>query len=338
MNAIVLFISSLISAAIVSISSLFSGGAANITTNPVQSPNTLPSLNSDIKMLKDVGEAYMDHFGLTEHDFQIIEDSKTNVIEGNFDICADDGDVTYFLDQAEKHNLKVILNAGAGEAEWGYECDRDSYPEDQTPVWQKDLVKKWIEKWKGYPALYGWDISNEAGSVFPVASIKNDQDGAVPDKYYITSEQLKGAYKDVKDADPNHPVMIRMNGWFFYDSDTDFFRSGNPFAKDITDIVMINAYSNVDDYYEDFVPTVGNRAKSAIYKIDPKVKLIIALGVWNEPPLWKLPSLNQFETDLEGLKNLDGIKGVAFFKYGAKGSEWYLPEDAASLWEKIKSL
>jgi hypothetical protein len=120
--------------------------------------------------------------------------------------------------------------------------------------------------------------------------------------------------------------MIRMNGWFFYDFEDKFFRPGNPFAGSVADIVMINAYSNVEDYYEDFVTTVVTRSQIAVTDINPDAKLIISLGVWEEKPLWHLPSTKHLKQDIASVHALDDIAGLAYFKYGAKLSEWYLPE------------
>lgn len=299
---------------------------------------TLPLKDMKFKMLKDVGEAYMDHFGLTDQDFTKIREAGVSVIESNFDICATDEDVKYFLNQSHKNGLKVIMPAGSGEAEWGYACNQSQFPRDQAPSWQADRVKAWVNKWKGHPAIFAWDISNEAGSVFPNASWNNDENGKVPDALYLTASGLQQAYKDVKAVDPSRPVMIRMNGWFFYDFKSDFFRSGNPFAKDVADIVMVNAYSNVDEYFGDFVATVMNRAISSINQIDPDTRFIVALGVWNEPPLWRLPSIGQFQSDITQLNRVETPIGISFFKYGAAGSEWYLPQNANSLWEEIKKV
>lgn len=279
-----------------------------------------------LTIMKDVGEAYMDKFGLTENDFKLLRDAHITVIEGNFDICASVSDVTFFLNQSRKYGLKVILPAGSGEAEWGYGCDQDSYPKDQKPVWMKEAVIAWIDKWKNHPAVYAWDISNEAGSVFPNASWYNEENGTVPDADYITEKQLKMAYTDVKMADPTRPIMIRMNGWFFYDYEKDFFRAGNPFGKNVADIVMVNAYSNVDDHSPQFVTTVSTRAKQALWKVDPEVKIVIALGAWKEEPLWLLPSKDQFLNDTKQVTTQSDIIGIAYFKYGAKNSEWYLPD------------
>jgi hypothetical protein len=281
-----------------------------------------------LKIIKDVGEAYMDKFGLSEKDFEMISKEGFDVIEGNFDICSNDDDVMYLLNQSQKYGLKVILNAGSGEAEWGYACDSE-YPKSQKPVWQRDKVISWINKWKSYPSLFGWDTSNEAGSVFPNSEETESM---------LTFQQLQQAYRDVKNTDPEHPVMIRMNGWFFYDNEKDFFGYGNPFGNGVADIVMVNAYSNVSDYYPDFVKTVMGRASTAIWNIDPKIKIVGSLGVWKEPPIWFEPSIEHLKNDYENLRNTQGIYAIAYFKYGAKNSEWYLPDNSPSLWGAIQEL
>lgn len=295
------------------------------STTPITTPSEISADTRQIKMLKDVGEAYMDYFGLTEADFKNMSEGGFNLIEGNFDICASDGDVSYFLDMSNKYNMKVILPAGAGEAEWSYECDQEPYPADQRPVWDASSVERFVNKWKNHPALYGWDSSNEAGSTLP-----NVESG-----YYLNTEQLQTAYEDIKSWDPVHPVMIRMNGWFFYDYNSDFFKTGNPYGTNIADIVMINSYSNVEDYYSDFVSTTVSRAISSITAINSNTQFIVSLGVWEEPPLWYLPSVSQLETDLGQLAKFD-VLGVAYFKYGATGSEWYLPQSATAIWNRIR--
>lgn len=296
---------------------------------PADSKTKVSTAASDkIKLIKDVGEAYLDHFGLTADDFQLLQDAKFEVIEGNFDICASEEDVSYFLDQSLAHSLKVVMPAGSGEAEWGYACDQDSYPLEQKPVWDKRAVTAWIEQWKDHPAVYAWDTSNEAGSVFP---------NPVPENM-LSTDQLKTAYRDVKAADGSHPVIIRQNGWFYYDFEDNFFREGNPFTVQAADIVMINAYSNVLEYFPDFVSTVTNRSVQALQNLDPRVKVIVALGVWEEKPIWVKPTADKLNNDLEQLQRRDDLFGVAYFKYGAKESEWYLPDSskgAPELWSII---
>lgn len=295
------------------------------TGQPKKESEKATTDDKNLKFLKDVGEPYLDFFGLKDNDFKTISEAGFNTIESNFDICASDKDVSFFLNKADEYGLKVIMPAGAGEAEWGYQCDKTPAA-DQKPIWQKEAVQNWINKWKDHAIIYAWDTSNEAGSVFPNAD----------KEYYLTVDQLREAYQTVKEADPDRLVMTRMNGWFFYDYDNNFFRHGNPFADKTTDIVMVNAYSNVEDYFYDFVSTVTKRAVDSIGQIDPSVKFIVSLGVWEESPLWFRPSVIQIENDYQSLKSFD-LLGTAYFKYGAKGSKWYLPEHI-SVWEKLRQL
>lgn len=293
------------------------------------------------KILKDVGEAAYTHFGLAEDDFVSIKNAGFDVIEGNFDICADDSDVQFFLDNAKKNGLAVILNAGSGEAEWGYSCD-GNFLLGQKPVWEAAKVKAWVQKWKAHEALFAWDTSNEDGGTFPFGTGGTQPDPQWETKYAVSEGQLQQAYRDVKSIDPQHPIMIRMNGWYFYDNADDFFRPGNSFGKNVADIVMINAYSNVDEYFDDFVSTVLMRVARSIYAIDPRVVLIPSLGVWNEPPLWIKPTVDHLTHDYQQALKAERLVGVAFFKYGAKkGADWYLPSSTRGdpvLWKAISSL
>ena len=294
-----------------------------------------------VAILKDVGEAAYKHFGLVQKDFSDIRSVGFDVIEGNFDMCATDANVRFFLDSANAADLKVILSAGAGEAEWGYPCDEEP-PEGLRPVWQREAVWEWVSKWKDHPALYAWDTSNEDGGTFPFGTGGTDPDPAWEEKYSLSTAQLQEAYRDVKAWDPAHSVMIRMNGWYFYDYPEDFFRPGNAFGKDVADIVMINAYANVDDYFKDFVSTVLIRATRSIYELDPDTKIIPALGVWEEPPIWVAPTRNELINDFNQAVKTESLSGIAFFKYGASsGSDWFLPSATRGdpvLWETIREL
>lgn len=270
-------------------------------------------------MLKDVGEPHLEDFGLKQSDFEGIKSAGFDVIESTFDICADVEDVTRFLNRAHAAELKVILPAGSGEAEWGYECD-ESYGREQKPLWQSERVREWVLHFSSHPALFAWDTSNEAGGNFP-------------NEFMLTPQDLRRAYSDVKNADPKHPIMIRMNGWYFYDFDSDFFRTGNPFGSGVADIVMVNAYSNVEEYFPDFVSTVVSRARQSITELAPNTKLIVALGAWEEPPLWHKPPKEQFMLDYQAAKNIPQLQAIAIFKYGAEESDWWMPQDYSALWE-----
>lgn len=289
--------------------------------------NEYRSSGSPEYMLKDVGEPFMDNFGLSEEDFELMKQSGVKLLGVSFDICAGDKEVQTFLDRAKKYDMKVILPAGAGEAEWGYTCDTEASA-TQKPHWNRQDVVQWVHKWKAHPALYGWDTSNEAGGNFP-----NAEKGVA---YFLSLDQLQQAYADVKKTDPNHPILIRMNGWFFYDNDDNFFRAGNPFGKGVADIVIVNAYSNVEDYYDDFVGTVTNRAMTSIRDIAPNTSFIIALGGWEELPLWRKPSIEHFDHDFNEARKRDPV-AIAVFKFGAKGSEWWMPKSNPELWKWLST-
>jgi len=298
----------------------------------VAEESDLPEGN--LMFLKDVGEPYLDRFGLSPADFRKIKDAGYDIIEGNFDICASDQDVQSFLVSAHDAGLKVVLFAGAGEAEWGYPCDDDSSSKHK-PEWQKDKVQKWVKKWSAYPALYAWDISNEDGQNFPNA--QEDDETWIERGHAVSLKQLQTAYRDVKAADPKHPILIRMNGWFFYDYDSNFFRAGNAFGPGVADIVMINAYSNVEDYFPDMVGTIASRAKKSIRAINPSAKIFISLGAWKESPMWFKPSIAHLRNDRQQVLDTGDIAGIAIFKYGASGSEWYMPKDVPDLWQEIST-
>lgn len=287
-------------------------------------------------MLKDVGEPYLDRFGLSPRDYTSIKAAGVDIIASNFDICATPSDVVTFLDSAYSAGLKVVMPAGSGEAEWGYPCE-ENFSDALKPRWEKEKVQAWVKKWSYHPAILAWDISNEGGQNFPNAQERREY--WAREGYALTVTQLQQAYKDVKEADPyRRPIMIRMNGWFFYDYDSNFFREGNPFGPNIADIVMINAYSNVDEYFTDFVSTVSVRANNSIKAINPDAKIIISLGAWEEPPLWRIPSFSELSNDVAQAKSLENLYGIAIFKYGAEESEeWWLPREGVSVWNAIKS-
>jgi hypothetical protein len=303
---------------------------------PEKETGNLPALpGTSLVILKDVGEPYMDRFGLSPSDFRNIKAQGVDVIAVNFDICASGSDVVTFLDGADSAGLKVIMPAGSGEAEWGYPCDGE-FSDTQKPVWQKAKVQAWVTKWAYHPAIYAWDISNEDGQNFPNAQKREDT--WIEEGYAVSLKDLQQAYKDVKAADPTRPILARMNGWYFYDYDSNFFQEGNAFGPGVADIVMINAYSNVEEYFDDMVETVAKRAEKAVRGVNPNAKIIIALGAWKEAPMWYLPTVAHFTQDVSAAKTIGNLLGVAIFKYGAEGSEWWMPKDAGALWNELKSI
>lgn len=305
---------------------------------PFTQPNiSIPVQSKPMVILKDVGEPQYTHFGLTEQDFQLIAAANFTHITENFDLCADPADVKWYLDSAQQYNLKVIMMAGAGEAEWGYACDGEPYPLTQKPIWQKDLVTDWINQWKTHPAVFAWDISNEAGLNFPNGE-NNPEIAEGWGKNAISLAQLQQAAVDVKTADPAHSRLIRMSGYVFYENTQFFFEQKNPFAKDLAEYVMINAYSNTPEYDPSLITEIVSKSASAISSIDPQVQVVYSLGVWHEPPMWTKPPAENVQNDI---RQLNSFPDIAYYRYGAQaGSEWYFPDPNRGdpqLWELISS-
>lgn len=287
----------------------------------------LPRLHDRETILNGVGDSKLVDFGLTDQDFQQIAASGVTIIQTNFDICADDQNVMRFLNQSKNVGLSVVLPAGVGDTEWGYSCDKNTFPSTQKPEWQKSAIADWISKWKSHPALYGWATANEAGSYLPNANSKAT----------LTLEQLKTAYSDVRSLDPDHPVIIYMNGKNFIDHEDNYFWSGNPFSDDVADIVIVTAHSNFGRYDASFVAKITSRAKSSIFTTSPNTRLVISLAAWKQDPTWALPITSNLQSEIKKVSDHQDIIGIAFFKYGAKGSGWHLPTDAPQLFTLLKS-
>ena len=309
------------------------------TSSPTSTPSTTLSPSSlPIRMIKDVGEPQYDNFGLNEDDFKYIRDAGFNVIGVNFDICAHEDDVNFLLHTAQKYNLKVVMPAGSGEAEWGYACDT-TIPLTQAPVWQKDKVQAWVKRWKDLPAVYGWDISNEDGQNLPNGE-NNPQIKEEWIKFALTTDQLQTAYRDVKAVDSNHPIIIRMNGFWFYENESNFFQSGNAFGNDVADIVMVNTYSNIlHPYDSEFVTDILNKAFHSIPQVDGSVKILPSIAAWKEPPLFDMPTIEHLQQDYNQAISFPGIYGMSYFKYGApKGNDWYIRDAGRgnpTIWKKL---
>jgi hypothetical protein len=92
--------------------------------------------------------------------------------------------VQQFLDEANKHGIKVILGLNYGGSPYNMP------PADFTNA---------ISKFKGHPALFGWYVADEPEIQSNAAALHG---------YLATSP---GYYALAKAADPNHPVFISFN-------------------------------------------------------------------------------------------------------------------------------
>lgn len=264
---------------------------------------------------------------IDDKDLNLISQMGFSVLaseEGVNDI--DTEEMKHTLDRIYKHGLKMIVDAGFSSGAWGYKEDGSDDPE-QEPVWQKEKMQNWVLELKDHPAIYGWDISNEAGENLPNGN-----------RYRISLAQLKQASIDIRQIDSTRPVMIRMHYWD--EEDGDFGRQ-NPFAPEIADIVMLNLYSNYSlDGQTALLPDmVNDSAKILIDKIaaiDPNVKIWLSLAAFEEQPMFLNPSVTGIRQDIQSVLKLANIESIGFFGWGEPMSNWYLPRDGKEILSAIQ--
>jgi len=297
----------------------------------VQTPIQEPVIDSEIIwMMKDLS------LDATIDELQLIKNTGFDVITTSWGIEQDVYKARNFLNNAESVGLKVVMDAGFSYYAWGFTDEDWQLSNAKKPVWQKQLVQNWVSTLKDHPAIYGWDISNEAGENFPKSKSPDLHDV----HYALTLGQISIAKKDVIAVDPTRPIFIRMHPW---DTNLPSFDDTNPFAKNIADIVMLNIYSNFiheGSSNPELIENSGQYYVDEIKNRDPNVKIWLALASFEELPSFKKPSTEEIGNDIAVSKSLEGVEGIGFYlwsttsKYGEEGN---LSEIHPDLWNAIKS-
>lgn len=276
---------------------------------------------------------------VSQEDFEAMRSAGIEIVTMNWGMETSVSEAKEFLDKARASGLKVVLDGGFSQTAWGFtDDDWDSLPKGKKPIWQREKVQSWVKALKDHPAVFGWDISNEAGMNLP--SGNRAENSEWPDSA-VTLRQLKQARADVLEIDPDKPILIRMAPWDLNESP---FGSDNPFASAIADIVMLNIYSNYAPGYQieqpNEVEESGPEYIKAIKKRDPKVKIWVALGAFEEPGVFQRPAANELARDIESAMKLPYIAGLGFYLWGpvylSNNETWYLPETGADLWDVIQ--
>ena len=224
------------------------------------------------------------------------------------------------LDRMQAHGLRFIVNFSDGAA-WGY-APGVVPPPEQAPRWQGERVKAYLAQIVHHPAIYAYDISNEAGENLP--------NGA---RIRITLDQMRQAVKDVRAVDGKRPILVRMRYWDDEDGD---FNWRNPFGPGIADIVMLNLYSNYSlDGERVLLPNmVGDSAQQLMNKIlavDGGVRIWISLATFADPPSFLKPAVTDVRRDTLSASALPEVESIGFFGWGSPSRAWYLPRDGADL-------
>jgi len=305
-------------------------GTYNIAVNGSSEAFTVVPLN----IMKGVS------IDIPQEDFDAMRAACIDILTTQWGIEKSLEETKAFLGKAEAAGLKVVLDGGFSNAAWGFsDGDWDNLSEGKRPVWQREKVQSWVEALRNHPAVFGWDISNEAGLNFPCGDgAENPEwpDGA------ITLQQLKQTRADVLEIDPDKPILIRMAPW---DLSKPPFQVDNPFDAGIADIVMLNVYSNWTKGNEVQFPSIiqesGAEYIRAIKAYDPDVKIWLGMAAFREPNSFQRPTASDLTRDIRSTLKLPYITGIAFFEWGPvklanTGEDWYLPETGADLWDVIQ--
>ncbi len=258
--------------------------------------------------------------GISDNDLAYLQRLGIKVVGGSQGIEQGTEATLAWLDRLQKYNLKAVINL-ANEASW---IGNDpAYPQ-----WQEKKIKDFIEVIASHPAVWGYDISNEAGENL-VSGYKYG--------HRISLSQLREAVRTVKSVDKSRPLLLRMHYWDEEDGD---FGWDNPFAAGLVDVVMLNLYSNYSlNGREPSLPNmVSDSGKILIDKIkavDGQVKIWLSLASFTEPPKFLLLPPADLKRDISSALSLD-IEALGFYGWGSSDFKWYLPRDGKGLLQVIE--
>lgn len=229
--------------------------------------------------------------------------------------------VLALLDRLESRGLAMVLDGGFSAGAWGFA--EDGTDQGKSPVWQEAKMSAWVNALKAHPALYAWDISNEAGENFDLGR----------HNFRLSLADLQTASSAMRSLDPTHPLILRMHYWDDEDGD---FNQLNPFSPGLADIVVLNLYSNYSlDGATPLLPEmIQDSASLLINKItavDGAVDIWLSLAAYRELPFFVKPSPDALQRDILAALRLNSLSSLGFFGWGSLDYGWYLPRDGADL-------
>jgi len=288
---------------------------ASVETKVIQTSEQIGSSDSRTKALT-WGMKAIDS-NITDEDLHSLESLNISILssEWGMDTLSSEN-MLLFLDRVQDHNMKFIINF-AGVSAWG----------KSEPIWKKKKVENYLRTIYNHPAVYGYDISNEAGENLPNGDI-----------YRITIKQLEEARDTIRSIDNVKPIIMRMHYW---DEEVGSFDQRNPFEEDIANIVMLNLYSNYTINGEtvwspNLVEDSGQPLVNKIMSVDSNAEIWLALAAFEENSFLE-PTTKDLKRDIEAAIQITNITNISFFAWGKDSKyDWYLPKDGVNLLNTIK--
>ncbi len=296
--------------------------ASNFFLMPSESAPAVTGISWGMKLVNET---------VTDAELDTMQELGITILEGEWGMNdATVAEVLSLLDRVHARQMKMIMNF-TDEAAWGYQSDGADLRQS-APVWQGEKVKPYVRQLSAHPALFGYDIVNEAGENLPNG-----------DKFRITGAQMRQAASDIRSVDSVKPIVIRMHYWDEADGD---FGPANPLPSGAADIVMLNLYSNYTKdgrrpLLPDMVRESGQKLVDKIKAANPDGEVWMSLAAFGEDPLFLQPKAADLDRDISAALLVKGISNISFFgwgpeRYPTQGTGWYLPRDGRNLLEVIE--
>lgn len=229
-------------------------------------------------------------------------------------------DVDFYLDEAQKNNVEVILTLGYKQPRW---------PECFAPKWFENLsiedkeariltlIAAEVNHFKKYPNIKAWQVENEPVFPFGLCSLEVDQ----------RSQLLPEEIQLVKQIDPTRPIILTDSGelstWQIPVGLSDWFGTtlyrvvGNPYLG-LNDYPLPPFFYQLKDQTTRFI--TGSKGQKTIVselQAEPWPHNKVHLTQWSPHDQFKTFS----PQDLNG--NITFAKETGFAEIYLWGVEWW---------------
>ncbi len=231
--------------------------------------------------------------------------------EGVYDFSS----IDFMMDEAEKHESKVLLAIGQKVPRW---------PECFIPEWAKNIseeeykkkfltyIEKMVKRYEHHAALEYWQVENEPYIKFDFGECKNFNSNVVDDEIKL-----------VRTTDTGHPVMMtdsgEMSTWI------KAVKNGDVFGSTLYRVVR-SPKGKIYDYF--WLPPGFYRLKALLVGLDSSRFFVAELQAepwFHESTPKTSPLEEQKKTmDIERFKNhLEYAKHVGASRAYLWGVEWW---------------
>ena len=235
--------------------------------------------------------------------------NRVETLPGKYDFS----ELQYYLDEAEKNNVKVIVAIGNKTPRW---------PECRPPAWLTEFSREsymkylrgymlaTVENFKNHPALEMWQVENEPFLPFGKCLL-------------LTKKELSDEVALVKGVDSSHPILVADSGelstWYFTSKSADYF--GTTLYR-----VVWNKYIGYWNY--DWIPAVIYRWKMKLVGRPLDKAFVVELQAEPWSPNMGLKDLPVDEQKrsmniIRLKKNIDFAQRIGVARTYLWGGEWW---------------